>query len=228
MSELASQAVLGARNGLAEYEEELDLETAVPWAAALLRSLSESATKLHLTEGLLKVSSSFPNDASWRTWIKQVASNKLGREYIATRVCDGLLDRADPAVDRLVQIIELLPAATPPSRSLRFLEASADAYILGLDAGAIALARGAVEVMVEEVAPVNRGETLGATIAPLKKSRLISPQQAKDMFFVNDQAKEVLHDEPASHPVNAQECLRRVAMLLAELHPAGQPTLRSG
>ncbi|MGH7249027.1 MAG: hypothetical protein ACREH9_13070, partial [Pseudomonadota bacterium] len=87
--------------------------------------------------------------------------------------------------------------------------------------------RAVVEVLVEEfAAPEEIKEKLGAAIKRLRDhgtrgGRKLSKEQAADMFFINDQAKEVLHDEPAPAPLDALGCLECLARLLASLHPHG-------
>ena len=129
------------------------------------------------------------------------------------------LYRSEAGAGRLLELASLIPPATPPDLSLRFLKDAVDCFLLGLDKPCIAMCRGAIEVLVEQLSDQTTRGLLGKDIADLRANGRLSELQASAMFFINGQAKEVLHDEVAPQPLDPVGCLRHLAVLLGELHP---------
>ncbi|MEO6067157.1 MAG: hypothetical protein ABJB33_08570 [Gemmatimonadota bacterium] len=218
-----SEALSAAVNALDEYREELDFERRLPIAATLVNELRRSVAGLRLSDTMLRIDSVKPSADPWGPWLAQLVATGPGREALAIGLGYDALSRAGFATDRLVAIARVLPKATPPARADRYLRRVSAAYLFGFDHEAIAMARGVVEVIVEElIAPAPSTSLLGASIRKLKDAGTITPTQASAMFFINEQAKEVLHDEVGQHPLDALGCLTRLVALLDGLHPAGQ------
>ncbi|MGI8400923.1 MAG: hypothetical protein ACR2NS_04875 [Gemmatimonadaceae bacterium] len=206
------------------FADELDLGGEVPAAAALLEEMRRSSDQGFFSKSLLAVSHLHPTPQHFHTWLAAIATTNVGREYLAVGFArEGLL-RAEPAVARLANLVTVLRSANPPERSLKRLSAAASMYLAGFDLGCIALCRAIVEVLVEEFAAPEDVEKLGAAIKRFRNHgtaghRKLTTRQGDDMFFINDQAKEVLHDDPAPDPPDPLGCLERLARLLTELHP---------
>lgn len=222
-----SDAVTAAANGLAQYSEQLDLKGEAPAAARVLDEVRQSSDQLHFSKVLLRVSQLHPTRDHALAWVREIVATDAGREYLAIGYAWDGLHRAEKAVSRLENLLSNIPIAAPPDRSMERLEAVASMYVVGFDLGCIALCRAIVEQMVEEfAAPEDIRDKLGAAIARLrdtgtKARRKLTRRQAEDMFFINDQAREVLHDEKAREPLDALRCLVCLSRLLGELHSTG-------
>ena len=83
------------------------------------------------------------------------------------------------------------------------------------------MARAVVEVLAEDRWQNSERAELGKMIKTLEQQHTITERQAEDMWEINRQAREVIHDEPHRRPIQALDCVRRVARLLEQLHPVG-------
>lgn len=215
-------------NGIASIEVYLEDETGYQtWKdgqatdiGKFIDGLFESSKALNFTSHLIGLARSMGGATALRQVVEVVTSNDEFFEELAGRLGLEALYRAEVGADRLVPLLEILPLSTPPEMSKRFLEGAATCYLLELDAQCIVMCRAALEVIVEELAPDLEGVRLGEAIAGLGKSRKISREQTQDMHEINRQAREIMHRTPHTHRPDAGACLKLLARLLAQLHPA--------
>lgn len=185
----------------------------------LIDGLYESSKQLHFTSHILAFAEKVGGQVKYREVVDALARIDDFYEHLGAHLGLEALYRAEEGLDRLVPLLEALPAAAPPEMSKRFLEGAATCYLLGLDDQCIVMCRAALEVIVEELDPSLESERLGDAIRKLVPKH-ISSRQEQDMLEINRQAREILHRTPHRRPPSAKECLELLARLLAQLYPA--------
>jgi|SRR5688572_18080251 len=186
----------------------------------LLEQLLIGARDLHFSRGLLGILGDLP-PAELRALTSVLITDEDIRDHFSASIAMEALNRAQQGGARLPAILAVTSFAIPPHLSRRFLADASSSYLHCLDRPCIAMCRGAVESIVESVWPNAAEEipALGKAVRRLRDSRVVTDSQARDMWFINDQAKEVLHDEPAAEPLDAAQCLIRLGSLISDLYP---------
>ncbi len=184
-----------------------------------LDGMRASIKQLRFTEKLLGAISSPVDIPKLRAALTAVAGNEAVFEYFAGLHALDTLYRVEDAKERILEIIGLLPVTRPPARSQRYLERVVECSLGGFDEEAIVMSRAVVEVLAEERWRHPERAELGNMIKTLEREGVITDQQADDMWEINRQAREVIHDEPHRKPISALDCVRRTARLLEQLHP---------
>lgn len=223
MTNWHSEAIDLALNALDQYSEDVDIRREVPEAVALLSAIRTSTAQLYFSESLLALERRHASPDTFTAWLNTLVATEAGREYLAVGFARDGLRRAEGAVERVPDLVAILRGASPPERSIKYLQRVGVAYLHGFDLECIAFCRAVVEVLVEEfVAPNEVTSQLGQAIRRLRDEgvgdRRLTRRQAADMFFINEQAKEVLHDEPSSRSLDPLGCIERLARILTELH----------
>lgn len=235
-------ALLLARRGRSRYEGCMTMSRAIsnahgpleevmlpsppthtgPGLRTLLNELLAATQELHFSSTLLKDLPSLSSQELQDLNAFLIRDERV-RDHFAACVAIEALHRAEHGGARVPSLLNSVSWSLPPELSKRFLRDAVSSYLLCLDGPCIAMCRGAVEVLVESLwdAPAEEMPNLGRAIRDLRNGHTISNPQARDMWFINDQAKEVLHDEPAPEPLDAASCLIRLATLLADLYPEG-------
>lgn len=185
-----------------------------------LGEIGKSVRDLRLSSRILELRGQLGGAYETRTLLGSLSETEFGFEYLWATLCLQVLYSVEANGERLPALVRLLPDSDPPKRSLRYLSDIAQCYLIGLDAQCIVSCRAAVEVLVENLGGDLSGVALGAAIRTLRDTNRISPAQAADMFEVNRQAREAIHDEPAHRAPSAEDCVARVSRLLAQLSPA--------
>jgi hypothetical protein len=183
-----------------------------------LDDIRVSIKQLGFTERLL-AGGTGRDYANLRSALAAIAGDERVFEYFAGLHALETLYRVESSKERILEVIGILPATRPPTRSRRYLERVVECVLGGFDEEAIVMARAVVEVLVEEKWQRSERQELGAMIRTCKKEGVISKGQAEDMWEINRQAREVIHDEVHRRPIDVLDCLRRVARLLEQLHP---------
>jgi hypothetical protein len=186
----------------------------------LLGLLMTSARQFSLEADLLRAADRTGGQFELRRILSELAEHELLFEHISGVLATDALYRAEAGANRLAALVQVLPGADPPPRSKRFLTQAATCYLLRLDEQCVVMCRGAIEVLAETLSPSDEGEALGDLINSLETRRRVSGPQAADMREINRQAREVLHDTPHRRAPDALDCLKRLARLLSQLHPA--------
>jgi len=186
---------------------------------SLLDDVRSSVKHLRFTKSLLAAGARSGDFGKLRTMLTGLVSNENVFEYFAGVHALDALYRIEGAKERILDVVQLLPASHPPARSERYLERVVECFLAGFDAEAIVMSRAAVEVLAEERWKRSERLELGAMIKTLERDGIIDERQADDMWEINRQAREVIHDEPHRKPINALDCVRRIARLLEQLHP---------
>lgn len=188
----------------------------------LLNELLSSARGLRYTEAIISLTNRLNKD-DFANLLKVLLDDPSTAEHFAASLGIEALKRADRGFARLGPLLYVVVGAGPPERAKRFLTDASACYLMAQDNACVAMCRGAIEVLTEErwddVDDPGKMPSLGKAIGTLKEGNHLTPAQAEDMWYINRQAKEVLHDELGSEPINAFACLERLARLLRELHP---------
>jgi hypothetical protein len=185
-----------------------------------LQEVRGSIAQLRLNDQLLGYRGQVRGVYNLRKALTAMLETQSAWEYLCGLIGPDVFYRLASQLDGLPKLVEVLPYTVPPERARRFLADISDCYLLGLDTQCIVTCRPAVEVLVEEMGADLSDRTLGHAIEALRDENKISHAQAEDMFEVNRQAREVIHDEPARRPLSADECVLRVTRLLVQLRPA--------
>lgn len=213
-----SLAISDAIGTLEEYELSGTSDPALAQLIDFLDQLADSTKRLHLSTGLLAFASRMEPGA-WHVVLSAVLGDQDVVEHLAATLGKEALDRAEIGVRRLVDLADVVPPALPPERSRKYLSDALACYLLGLDHPCVAMCRAAVEVLAEDLDSTDGFVMLGARLKRLVDSGTITGLQKNDMWAINEQAKEVLHDEVARVRPDAKDCLIRLSRLLREVHP---------
>jgi hypothetical protein len=192
-------------------------QSQVPSLHSFLEGLVASAKRLHLTGDLLRFAAQTEQD-SLSTLVELARADPAIFEHVAATLADEALVRAEGGVSRLFDLAQVIPSAAPSELVKKYILDAVECYLLLLDHQCIAMCRAALEVLVEQLHASDGSQPLGRAINSLKESRRITSAQARDMWTINNQAKEVLHAEPGAVPPNARDCLTKLAGLIGDLH----------
>ena len=217
-----SEALMAGHDGIADWlDNNVDVETHTKGKrnalGQVVDGIKKSAAELNIGDDLVWLSSKMA-PAEFGAFIAQFSQQDALYEYFAGELGAESLRRAQTGVNRIAPLLKLLAEAAPPERAIKFLQSAAKCFLFGFDRECIAMCRGAVEVLVEESFPDALGP-LGKRISQLRKNGGLARQVAADMHAINDQAKEVLHDDVAGVPPDAEDCLKRLSRVLAALFP---------
>lgn len=184
-----------------------------------LDSIYASAKQLYVAGELFELASASGGAYEFRSILQAITRSEDIFEHFGIALGTEALYRAEAGVNRLVDLVGILPKAAPPELSKKFLRSAANCFLFELDDECIVMCRGALEVLVEVLAPEDRGRLLGEAITALERRRRISTSQAVDMREINRQARDILHAEAQRSKPDALDCLKRLTRLLAQLHP---------
>lgn len=185
-----------------------------------LQQVRQSIQELRLSDQVLQLRGRAGGAYRLRRFLLALLATEWAWEYLWALLGLDVLYRLEEHLARLPKLVEVLPDTEPPERARRFMADVVECYLLGLDTQCIVTCRAAVEVLVEDLGGDLSDRTLGKAIKALRDGDKISHDQAEDMFEVNRQAREMIHDEPARVPPSADDCVRRVTRLLVQLRPA--------
>jgi hypothetical protein len=218
-----SSALDAGSDGIANWlDSNVDVETRTDGKRNVLGQvvdgIRESAKELRVADDLLWIAAQLSPEA-FGLLLSDISTKNPITEHFAAEFGYESLRRAQIGVDRLPVLLTILAQTAPPDRATKYLRSAATCFLLGLDRECVAMCRGAVEVLVEEGFPDAGPGLLGKRIIRLRDGKKIASSAAEDMLAVNEQAKEVLHDEVARVPPDAEDCLRRLSRLLGVLFP---------
>jgi hypothetical protein len=186
-----------------------------------LQQVRASIQELRLTDQVLRLRGRAGGAYKLRKFLVALLGAEWAWEYLWALIGLDVLYRLEKHLARLPTLVEVLPDTEPPERARRFMADIVECYLLGLDTQCIVTCRAAVEVLVEDLGADLSDRTLGEAIKALRDDDKISRGQAEDMFAINRQAREMIHDEPSRMPPSADDCVQRVTRLLAQLRPTG-------
>lgn len=190
---------------------------------SFLDDVRKGVAEFHFTHEMLRMvaeSETGSSAQSLRHALRAIVGDERVFEYFAGMLALDALYRVEKTKERILAVVELLPDTAPPQRSEKFLQRIVGCYLNGFDAETIVMCRAAVEVIVEEHWSQSGRTDLGEMIKVLERKSAITEEQADDMWEINRQAKEVIHDEPHRRPLDAGDCVQRISRLLVQLHPA--------